>query len=184
LEWFVKNPSCEKIEVNKSYSGIYYIKYPYKIIIPKEEPKQHVELINDNIEEFDKAIELFKQETLEEIAERLYPIILEDDGWDKNKQYRDEWINGAKWQQENIPICIYAENIYCHIENGVVIVEKNDKSVISYSEEEVYTIQQISDLFIPIGKGGYIDDYLDYRLFSKEQPKLNFKEWFEKFKKK
>jgi|LakMenE18May11ns_1017448.scaffolds.fasta_scaffold9935102_4 hypothetical protein len=40
LEWFVKNPSCEKIEVNKSYSGIYYIKYPYKIIIPQEEPKQ------------------------------------------------------------------------------------------------------------------------------------------------
>jgi hypothetical protein len=40
LEWFVQNPSCEKIEVNKSYSGIYYIKYPYKIIIPQEEPKQ------------------------------------------------------------------------------------------------------------------------------------------------
>jgi len=39
-------------------------------------------------------------ETLEEVAERLYPIILEDDGWDKNKQYRDEWIDGAKWQQE------------------------------------------------------------------------------------
>ena len=41
-----------------------------------------------------------KQETLEETAERLYPIILKDDGWDKNKQYRDEWIEGAKWQQE------------------------------------------------------------------------------------
>ena len=41
-----------------------------------------------------------KQETLEEVAERLYPIILEDDGWDKNKQYRDEWIEGAKWQAE------------------------------------------------------------------------------------
>jgi hypothetical protein len=43
-----------------------------------------------------------KQETLEEAAERLYPIILEDDGWDKNKQYRDEWIEGAKWQQERM----------------------------------------------------------------------------------
>jgi hypothetical protein len=40
-----------------------------------------------------------KQETLKEFAERLYPILLEDD-WDKNKQYRDEWIEGAKWQQE------------------------------------------------------------------------------------
>ena len=41
-----------------------------------------------------------KQETLEEVAERLYPAILEDDGWDKNKQYRDEWIEGVKWQIE------------------------------------------------------------------------------------
>ena len=40
-----------------------------------------------------------KRETLEEAAERLFPIILED-GWDKNKQYRNEWVEGAKWQQE------------------------------------------------------------------------------------
>jgi hypothetical protein len=44
---------------------------------------------------------LENHETLEEAAERLYPIILEDDGWDKNKQYRDEWTKGAKWQQKN-----------------------------------------------------------------------------------
>ena len=41
------------------------------------------------------------KETLEEAAYRLYPIILEDE-WDKNKQYRDEWIEGAKWQQERM----------------------------------------------------------------------------------
>lgn len=40
-----------------------------------------------------------KKETIEEAAERLYPIILED-GWDKNKQYRDEWIKGVKYQAE------------------------------------------------------------------------------------
>jgi hypothetical protein len=37
LEWFVKNPSCEKVEVEKGYAfGIFY-----KIIIPKEEVKQY-----------------------------------------------------------------------------------------------------------------------------------------------
>jgi len=41
-----------------------------------------------------------KQETLEEVAERLYPIILEEGVWDKNKQYRDVWMNGAKYQQQ------------------------------------------------------------------------------------
>jgi hypothetical protein len=48
LEWFVKNPSCEEVEVEKGYRGVDL--FNYKIIIPKEEPKQ---------------------ETLEEVAERL-----------------------------------------------------------------------------------------------------------------
>ena len=55
LEWFVKNPSCEEIEVESNYrvkSGTIqehkegkagYEYYDYKIIIPKKEPKQHVE---------------------------------------------------------------------------------------------------------------------------------------------
>ena len=61
LEWFVENPSCEFVEVipylksitnpitNEDYSTVQYrhfdlnkmiCKYKYKIIIPKEEPKQ------------------------------------------------------------------------------------------------------------------------------------------------
>jgi hypothetical protein len=45
LEWFVKNPSCESVEVNimnKGYNKIKDIPYQecYKIIIPQEEPKQ------------------------------------------------------------------------------------------------------------------------------------------------
>jgi hypothetical protein len=43
LEWFVKNPSCEVIFVNKIESFDFEIDkyvYNYKIIIPKEEPKQ------------------------------------------------------------------------------------------------------------------------------------------------
>jgi hypothetical protein len=44
LEWFVKNPSCEEIYVNKIESFDFetdkYV-YNYKIIIPKEESKQY-----------------------------------------------------------------------------------------------------------------------------------------------
>jgi hypothetical protein len=51
LEWFVKNPSCERVEVKKGFAdgtawGYNFL--DYKIIIPQEEPKQ---------------------ETLEEVAE-------------------------------------------------------------------------------------------------------------------
>jgi hypothetical protein len=41
LEWFVSNPSCESVDVEKfrSFKEI-YSPYEYMIIIPKEEPKQ------------------------------------------------------------------------------------------------------------------------------------------------
>jgi len=47
LEWFVKNPSCEYVEVSEDYFKPSNMVYghdtePYKIIIPKEEQKQHI----------------------------------------------------------------------------------------------------------------------------------------------
>jgi phosphoribosylformylglycinamidine (FGAM) synthase PurS component len=78
LEWFVKNPSCEKVDVElkdgwcleeaKTIPNSFY-----KIIIPKEEPKQ---------------------ETLEEAAERL--II--------NPTLEDKQVfkEGAKWQAKSM----------------------------------------------------------------------------------
>jgi hypothetical protein len=46
LEWFVKNPSCERVGVEKEYNEERIVDgkdigdYSYKIIIPQEEPKQ------------------------------------------------------------------------------------------------------------------------------------------------
>jgi hypothetical protein len=46
LEWFVKNPSCKRVEVNKKWNEERIVggkdigDYSYKIIIPQEEPKQ------------------------------------------------------------------------------------------------------------------------------------------------
>jgi hypothetical protein len=86
LEWFVKNPSCEWVEV-KCYSKfndgdfIDYkifkekLKHINKIIIPKEEPKQ---------------------ETLEEVAEKSAIEQMEAG----NSAYILGFIEGAKWQQE------------------------------------------------------------------------------------
>ena len=82
LEWFVKNPSCEWVEV---FSSKWYLageqKEYLKIIIPKEEPKQ---------------------ETLEEVAERIYPKNIVSDGYDTNFLGRVGLYLGAKWQQERI----------------------------------------------------------------------------------
>jgi hypothetical protein len=76
LEWLVKNPSCESVEVEttRERNG-YHSKHKkrYKIIIPKEP----------------------KQETLEEAAEKFV----------NNTRYRNYkvlFIEGAKWQAERI----------------------------------------------------------------------------------
>lgn len=73
LEWFVKNNSCKEVEIKYQTTGLKNggWQYDYKISIPKEEPKEHIEFINKNIEAFDKAVNKskLKQETLEEVAE-------------------------------------------------------------------------------------------------------------------
>jgi hypothetical protein len=68
LEWFVNNTSCDRVEIKTII--VPFIGIGYKIIIPKEEPKQ---------------------ETLEEAAANLA---------DPNLCKTDNWIAGAKWQAE------------------------------------------------------------------------------------
>ena len=98
LEWFVKNPSCEEVDVKKeshikieevSYKGdfqnVEYINY--KIIIPKEElsTKLHIgEVVDESYpEKFRK--EEHKKETFEDYLQRLKDRRTED-----NYKYTDE----------------------------------------------------------------------------------------------
>lgn len=84
LEWFVKNPSCEYVKVNyeiyKEGVGLLTSDWrmseddKYKIIIPKEEPKQ---------------------ETLEEVAEKYAELSYYGDEV-------DAFVRGAKWQAERM----------------------------------------------------------------------------------
>ena len=93
LEWFVKNPSCESVKVERLDTfkkteevyvdeiagGNYYeIIKQYKIIIPQEETKQ---------------------ETLEEAAERIYQKGLQDD---IDLSFYDGVRLGAEWQSERM----------------------------------------------------------------------------------
>ena len=90
LEWFVKNPSCEKVDLDTFSLGN---KILYNVVFPKEEPKQ---------------------ETLEEAAERLifktiggnYGIMSSDendqvDGY--YNTYEEAYLTfKLKWQQERM----------------------------------------------------------------------------------
>ena len=110
LEWFVNNPSCEKVEVkmeNYYASGaLQHNLWRPKIIIPKEEPKQ---------------------ETLEEVAEKWNEkqTTLEF-GKPHNAPNRiKSFIEGAKWQAERM----YSEEDmiefakYCNLKDDLSVRE-------------------------------------------------------------
>jgi hypothetical protein len=139
LEWFVKNPSCEEVEVesNKclvkrgqcscSYQDIDCQCSGYQIIIPQEKICSFCDgtgqvVSSTTISRFKtcdcKMIpkEEPKQETLEEFAERLCP----------NKQVEyDMILEGAKWQ---------AERMYS--EEEIILSMKNSYGFKYFSEKK------------------------------------------------
>jgi hypothetical protein len=97
LEWFVKNPSCEWVDVlTDAYTmqEIFELKlqnddFKYKIIIPKEEPKALTKLeIAKNIAAIGIGKEKPKQETLEEAI--------------NNFKKTDVYVNEIKQKQERM----------------------------------------------------------------------------------
>jgi hypothetical protein len=116
LEWFVKNPSCEEVEVQKWFDGLDFLEY--KIIIPQEEPNlenlesisstelspEFQQLVNDN---WDYLIgDELKQETLEEAAKEGYNNMPFGIGLIKR---RSVFLLGAKWQAERMYKRMYSE---------------------------------------------------------------------------
>jgi hypothetical protein len=128
LEWFVKNPSCESVEVTNDIRAFDnenreidfailkedYIKILYKIIIPSEEYKMTLEEEKEFRKKFPKEFALIdmikldeaqeepKQETIEEAAEKLFPFTKDDYENRIITIKRLFWIDGAKWQAERM----------------------------------------------------------------------------------
>ena len=105
LEWFVKNPNCEFVDVTTYHiKGDISGKLHYKIIIPKEETKQFCENCKIEISKRGCACgtEEPKQETLEEVAEKIFKFVENDDfkNYILNIQ-KETFIAVAKWQQQN-----------------------------------------------------------------------------------
>jgi hypothetical protein len=113
-----------------------------------------------------QMVKLFKKETVVEAAERYENSFKESSGTESV-----DFQAGAKWQLENMPIHIYTENTYVHIEDGTIIVEKNDNSIISYSEEDLREAFKQSR---------------QCKIFEKDMPPVyeEFEDWFKQFKKK
>jgi hypothetical protein len=72
LEWFVKNPTCEHVDVYKNWNYPLDKSWEYEIIIPQEEPKQESHICKycnaETTQPDDECYAKPKQETLEEAA--------------------------------------------------------------------------------------------------------------------
>jgi hypothetical protein len=163
LEWFVNNPSCEEVEVQKWFDGLDFLEY--KIIIPKEELHSmddevecnmcggYMYLLPDNsiyvctnsecTRCYEEEDEEPKQETLEEVAEKY--VNGRCTGGIMERALLSAIDFGAKWQQEQ---------------------DKNN-----YEE----------DMKRAYCNGGNLD--YDIMIFTKEGNHI-LNEWFEQFKKK
>ena len=157
LEWFVKNPSCE--EVNIDYEKVLWkdgsiTHYKYQIIIPKEEPKQRLEKYSERFDNDKSPIgnpETWGKRMVEEPKQEIdiSKYIVGIDPYDEPKQEtleeaavrlysdklypmygsirRDAFINGAKWQQEQDKNKYSEEEVLPIIEYIQWIIRKIDK---------------------------------------------------------
>lgn len=164
LEWFIKNTSCEKVEVKRGKMKLnddgqeygFLDMSLYKIIFPKEEPKQECNNLcygggftEEDIKRLSEKRGV-KQETLEEAAKKYAENEIKDRGDSNDKLICSiDFIAGAKWQAEKM-----------------------------YSEEEVFNLTHIS---LNLGMSIRQDQLRGY---SEKSGNELHKEWFEKFKKK
>jgi hypothetical protein len=121
LEWFIKNPSCENVKVEKDefYSkkafieGKNAITYEYKIIIPKEKPKQVWKQIIETCggkEVFMESAGLKpKQETLEESSKRLCLNTKERVGFYKCYSWQQEQDKNKYSEEDMIKAVMFGE---------------------------------------------------------------------------
>ena len=146
LKWFVKNPSCEEVEVKNEkvhvgwesdytyeHLGIdgsknIYQEF-YKIIIPKKEPKQEeIDFIAKELT-IEKERSL-KQKTLEEaLKEYVLTMSLDQSVYIDFLQCAEF---GAKWQQEQILDFLYSE-----------ITERRDYSASKMCEKVIEFIENL-----------------------------------------
>jgi|688.fasta_scaffold19913_18 hypothetical protein len=161
LEWFVKNPSCEFVNIRpfKKFKGENEVEPIYKIIIPKEEPKQTVqEYEQQGLEKHSYELEP-KQELLEEAAE------IEKIAMDKLKS---KWEHLYTFGYPKKPFPTNYENDLNNVKVGLYEGAK-------WQAERMYSEEDMIDFAMFY--------YTHQGKATKYWGKDLFKEWFEQFKK-
>jgi hypothetical protein len=157
LEWFVKNPSCERVGIEKEYNEERIVKgkdigdYDYKIIIPKEEPYTTTQ---------QKSLELAKKFIESKTSGALNFIM---DEFNNKQETLEEAGLKHCYMLDKFPALV---NPLFSFKEGAKLQTEQDKN--KYSEEEAFNLCR------------------DFAIFA-QQKRPSYKkqlEWFEQFKKK
>ena len=208
LEWFVKNPSCEKVEIgegvryedewidNEDGGEIFQHQYcSYKIIIPKEEPK----FVTVNVESatgedlgkvsyipLPNVDYIPKQETLEEAAEIRFGTDMDSirgsKVYDLNTDLKRGFIEGAKSDAARD----YWYNKWQQEHYGLMEIElSNTKKLLASCEQalEERDKQQERMYSEEDMREAYKSCYTPFSFDRIGDLEQDFKKWFEQFKK-
>jgi hypothetical protein len=185
LEWFVKNPSCEKVKVselrffNPDTNESAHCKWEYDL--PQEEPKQTKwEKLNKELDDaLEEAFGTSPSNILDFENAKLVlreHLIANKEEVVKDLEQMREWSNTNK--QETLEEA--AENRYVqgvYVINGIDICEASRECFIAganYQAEKMYSEQEVIELLN------------NFRIYSYNHGcgSSEFLEWFEQFKKK
>ena len=195
LEWFVKNPSCEEVEVDKGYRGVNL--FNYKIIIPQEEPKTNLERLSfpELVEEF---AEYYKSIPLIEEPKQTRTIVDELKAYFENTpedKIQSDWDETCKRTEgiESPTVSEFMEAQKQFMEQEIIrAAEQRYPFEVGYSvSDENIRIGELQDAYIEgakeqAGRMYSEKEVLDLLLTWKytEHGLLSTKEWFEQYKKK
>jgi hypothetical protein len=122
LEWFIKNPSCEFVELDvdlSKHNGQFQTKYGWKIIIPQEEPKQ--ETLKEAAENYGWRIKrntFFDVVKANELAESAQQDFIEGANWQQERRYSEEEVRKAI--QETITLMRYKATEFREHEHTII----------------------------------------------------------------
>lgn len=178
LEWFVKNPNCEFVEVEDTCLEVRVcdcgtnencLKPGYKIIIPKKEVNYNMK--QEILTEMERLAEP-KQKTTVDIAERLLRkhSDFETEGMSEYQNGKfNGIIEGIEWQAERM----YSKEAYEDALNMQKCSNAGYESKIAELQEQIknmYSEEEVIDILVE---------------FSADIEKVwNITKWFEQFKKK
>ena len=129
LEWFVKNPTCEEVEVILNEVSYVVEDNIYKIIIPKEEPTEEAKQRAKNYMSLKGALEPKQETTLEEYISE----VTKNFGDEMSIKFTSGGIKlGAKWQAERM---YSEEDLLSAFEAGMMFIGEDKRSFKEWFEQ-------------------------------------------------